>query len=55
MGRVSLKDLCILLGIQSVVYVVRCGRLIWFGHLKHKGLKVWIIGCQPVEMWWWHG
>ena len=54
MCGVSLKDrkcsvdLYSLMGVQSVDEVVRWGRLRWFGH-------VGMIGCQPVEMWWWQG
>ena len=56
MWGVSLKDrkgsvdLYSLLGIQSVEEVVRRGRLRWFGHVE-----VGMIGCRPVEMWWWQG
>ena len=55
---VSLKDrkrsvdLYSLLGVQSLADVGRCGRLRWFGHLE---LKVWIIGCRPVDILWWRG
>ena len=57
MCGVSLKDrkcnvdLYSLLGVQSVNEVVRRGRLRWFGHVERKRM----IGCWPVEMWWWQG
>ena len=45
-------DLYSLLGVQSVDEVVRHGRLRWFGMWN---VRVGMIGCQPVEMWWWQG
>ena len=41
-----------LLGVQSFDEVVRRGRLRWFGHAE---LRVRMIECRPVEMWWWQG
>ena len=58
MCRVSLKDrkysvdLYSLLGVESVAEGVRWGRLRWFGHVERKS---GVIGCLPVEMWWWQG
>ena len=45
-------DFYSLLGVQSVNEVVRRGRLRWFGHVE---LRVGMIGCLPVGMWWWQG
>ena len=53
---VSLKDrkqnevLYGLLGVQSVAEVAR---LRWFGHVER--IRMEMIGCQPVEMWWGRG
>ena len=49
------EDLCILLGINCVADVVRRGRLRWFGHLEHKSVDDWMIGCLLAESWWWRG
>ena len=59
MCGVSLKDrkrsevLYSLLGVQSVDEVARRGRLRWFGHVER--IRMEMIGCQPVEMWWERG
>jgi len=59
MCDVSLKDrkrsevLYSLLGVQSMAEVARRGRLRWFGHVEH--IRMEMIGCQPVEMWWGRG
>ena len=72
MCGVSLKDrkhsvdLSMLLGVQSVVDVLRHGRLIIiiiiiiYKFLSANGLgiwheEVWMIGYQPVERWRWQG
>ena len=58
MCGVSLKDrkrsvdLYSLLRVQSVAEVVRRGRL---GGLGTWSIRVEMIGCRPVEMWWWQG
>ena len=58
MCGVSLKDrkrsevLYGLLGVQSVAEVVRRGRLRWFGMWN---VRMRMIGCRLVEMWWWRG
>ena len=44
-------DLYSLLGVQSMAEVVRQGR---FG-LVMWSIRVEMIGCRPVEMWWWRG
>ena len=55
--RVSLKDRkCIvdllhlysLLGVESVTEVVRHGLGMW-------SVRMEMIGCWPVGMWWWQG
>ena len=38
----------------------KCGRWMWWGMADWSGLdiwsiKVWMIGCRPVEMRWWPG
>ena len=59
MCGVSLKDrkrsevLYDLLGVQSRAEVARRGRLRWFGHVER--IRMEMIGCQPVEMWWGRG
>ena len=56
MSRVSLKDrkrsvdLYSLLGVQSVVDVVRHGRLWWFGHLERRSVDDWVSACRKVEV-----
>ena len=35
--------------------VVRRGRLRWFGALGMWNVRGKMIGCRPVEMWWWQG
>ena len=56
MCRVSLKDrkrsvdLYSLLGVQSVVDVVRHGRLRWFGHLERRSVDDWVLACRKVEV-----
>ena len=37
-------------GVESVAKVVRRRRLRWFGHVEHNS---GMIGCRPVQMWWW--
>ena len=51
MCGVSLKDRkrsvdCSLLGVQSVVDVVRRGKLRWFGHLERKSVDDWVSACR---------
>ena len=54
--RVSLKDrkrsvdLYSLLGVQSVVDVVRHGRLRWFGHLERRSVDDWVSACRKMEV-----
>ena len=56
MCGVSLKDrkrsvdLYSLLGVQSVVDVVRHGKLRWFGHLERKSGDDWMTACRDVEV-----
>ena len=42
--------ICSLLGIQSVVDVVRRGRLRWFGHLEHRSVDDWVLACRNGEV-----
>ena len=37
-----------LLGVQSVVEVVRLGRLRWFGHVEGKNGDDWVLACRNV-------
>ena len=39
-----------LFGIQSVVEVMRYGRLRWFGHLEHKSGYDWVSFFRNVEV-----
>ena len=41
-------DLYGLLGVQSVVEVVRRGRLRWFGHVERKNGDDWVSSCRNV-------
>src|SRR2546425_5032911 len=56
MSRVTLKDrrpseeLRLGLGIEGVEEVVRCGRLIWFGHVERKEADDWVSKCRNLEM-----
>jgi hypothetical protein len=30
------------LGVEDIVDVMRRGRLLWFGHVKHKSMEDWV-------------
>ena len=54
---VSLKDwkrsevMYSLFGVQSMVEVVRHGRLRWFGHVEIKNGDDWVLACRNVEVY----
>ena len=48
--RKRIKYLNSLLGNQSVAYVVRHGRLRWFGYFEHKNVDDWVSACRSVEV-----
>ena len=38
------------LGIESVVAVMRRGRLSWFGHVERKEVDDWVSACRNLEL-----
>ena len=38
------------LGIESVVEVMRRGRLRWFGHVEWKEVDDWVSACRNLEV-----
>ena len=44
---------CTVLGVQRRAEVARRGRLRWFWHVER--IRMEMIGCRPVDMWWGRG
>ncbi len=38
------------LGVESVVEVMRRGRLRWFGHVERKEVEDWVSACRNFEV-----
>ena len=46
--RIASIELCIRLGIEVVIVVMRRGRLRWFGHMKHTSVNDWVSACRSM-------
>ena len=49
-SRISSNDLSKRLNVEAVTYVVRQGRLRWFGHLDCKDGNDWVSSCRNCEV-----
>jgi hypothetical protein len=48
--RVPTVELRRRLGVEGVVEVMRCDRLLWFGHVERKEVDDWVSACMHLEV-----